>query len=139
LYIVEDTLQARNIKILSVIENDDKVLMYQNEMMQVILNIIKNAEDNFLENRVQNPQIFIITKKKEGKFVISISDNGGGITPDVLPKIFDPYFSTKDEKNGTGLGLYMSKIMVEEHNNGKLSVENIADGVCFSIELSAEV
>ena len=139
LYIIENALKAKNIKLLSVIENDDEVLMYQNEMMQVILNIMKNAEDNFLEKKVKNPQIFIITKKEEGKFIISIKDNGGGIASDILPKIFDPYFSTKDEKNGTGLGLYMSKIMVEEHNNGKLSVENIDNGVCFSIELKEKI
>jgi len=139
LYIVEDALRAKNIKLLSVIENDEEVLMYQNEMMQVILNIMKNAEDNFLEKKVKNPQIFIITKKEEGKFIISITDNGGGIASDILPKIFDPYFSTKDEKNGTGLGLYMSKIMVEEHNNGKLSVENVDNGVCFSIELKEKI
>jgi len=138
LYIVENALKAKNIKLLSVIENDDEVLMYQNEMMQVILNIVKNAEDNFLEKRVENPQIFIITKKEQERFIISITDNGGGIASDILPKIFDPYFSTKDEKNGTGLGLYMSKIMVEEHNNGKLNVKNIDNGVCFSIELRVE-
>ena len=138
LYIVEDSLKAKNIKLLNVIENDEKVLMYQNEMMQVVLNIFKNAEDNFLEKKIEKPQIFIITKKKERKFIISITDNGGGIPSDIMPNIFDPYFSTKDEKNGTGLGLYMSKIMVEEHNNGKLSVENIANGVCFTIELGLE-
>ena len=133
--IVEDTLRAKNIKLLSVIENDDDILMYQNEMMQVILNIIKNSEDNFLEKKIESPQIFVMTKEEGSTRTISIMDNGGGISPEVLPKIFDPYFSTKDEKNGTGLGLYMSKIMVEEHNNGKLYVENVDNGVCFKIEL----
>ncbi|MEA1916588.1 MAG: HAMP domain-containing sensor histidine kinase [Campylobacterota bacterium] len=74
-------------------------------------------------------------QKAESNFIISISDNGGGIKEDIIEKIFDPYFSTKDEKNGTGLGLYMSKMIIEEHNSGTLHVENISGGVCFKISL----
>ena len=139
LHIVENSLNAKNIKVFSTIKSDEKVLMYQNEMMQVILNILKNAEDNFVEKKIQNPTILIETKKEKEELVISITDNGGGIKPEILSKIFDPYFSTKDEKNGTGLGLYMSKIMVEEHNQGKLNVFNVTDGVCFEISLRCNV
>ncbi|MEA2099581.1 MAG: HAMP domain-containing sensor histidine kinase [Campylobacterota bacterium] len=104
-------------------------------MMQVILNILKNAQDNFKEKRIKNPQIRIITDRDR----ISIYDNGGGIPIDIKEKIFDPYFSTKDEKNGTGLGLYMSKIIVEEHHNGDIYAENIDGGVCFIIELNNKI
>ena len=135
LHIVENSLNAKNIKVFSTIKSDEKVLMYQNEMMQVILNILKNAEDNFIEKKIQNPTIWIETEEKKEELIISITDNGGGIKPEILPKIFDPYFSTKDEKNGTGLGLYMSKIMVEEHNQGKLNVFNVTGGICFEIYL----
>ena len=118
----------------NVIENyfcEDKLEIYTNEMIQVVLNILKNAQDNFLEKDIKEPYIKISTNDK----VLSICDNGGGIPDDIIDKIFDPYFSTKDEKNGTGLGLYMSKMIVEEHHNAKLEVENTDGGVCFKVEL----
>ena len=99
-------------------------------MMQVIINILKNAQDNFKEKEIKNPYIKISTEHRS----IRICDNGGGIPKPILNKIFDPYFSTKNEKNGTGLGLYMSKIIVEDHHKGNLHVSNTKDGVCFKIE-----
>jgi signal transduction histidine kinase len=71
----------------------------------------------------------------DGSFV-RIADNGGGIDPVIMERIFEPYFSTKKSKNGTGLGMYMAKMIVEEHHKGKLRVANLQDGVCFTIELS---
>jgi len=124
-----------------------KVKLYTSEMMQVILNIFKNSQDNFKEkalkdgasHKIKNPKITISCKcTSDDKIILDICDNGGGIDEDILPKIFDPYFSTKDEKNGTGLGLYMSKTIVEEHHNGKLQVSNRDDGVCFTIELNED-
>jgi len=133
--IVESSLISKNIEVTYFFECDDKVLMYQNELMQVILNILKNSEDNFIEKKIQNPSIKIKAFKKDNNCIISISDNGGGVSSEVLLKIFDPYFSTKDAKNGTGLGLYMSKIIVQEHHNGTLSAQNSKDGVEFKIIL----
>ena len=111
------------------------ILMHNNEIMQVIMNLLKNAEDNFLENNVKNPPIYIESSKVDDKIIIDIKDNGGGIPKFLQEKIFEPYFSTKTEKNGTGLGLYMCKIIIEDHHNGKLNVFNKDDGACFSIEL----
>ncbi|MCD6190274.1 MAG: HAMP domain-containing histidine kinase, partial [Sulfurimonas sp.] len=99
----------------------------------IILNIIKNSEDNFIEKGTKDPKIRIETKIMPSHYEITISDNGGGISPHIIDNIFEPYFSTKDEKNGSGLGLYMSKMMIEEHSGGLLQVENIKDGVAFSI------
>ena len=135
LQIVESAINAKGIAISKEYKCDENILLFHNEMTQVILNILKNAEDNFLEKKTKNPKIEITTYKTEDRCFINISDNGGGIREDILPNIFDPYFSTKNEKNGTGLGLYMSKIMIEEHNDGKLLVKNTEDGARFTIEL----
>ena len=135
LQIIESSLLNNNIEIIKDFQIDDELSLYQNEMTQVILNILKNSEDNFLEKNILNPKITISTQEEHGTYIISISDNGGGIPEDILPNIFNPYFSTKDEKNGTGLGLYMSKTMIEKHHGGKLRVYNTEDGVIFKIIL----
>jgi signal transduction histidine kinase/ABC-type nitrate/sulfonate/bicarbonate transport system substrate-binding protein len=135
LLIVDSSLQKNSININLNIDEDDEVEIFQNEILQVILNIIKNAEDNFIEKNSEYRQIDITTQCTNEHCYIKIEDNGGGIEEDIIPNIFDPYFSTKDEKNGTGLGLYMSKIIVEDHNNGELSVKNSQNGACFQIKL----
>jgi PAS domain S-box-containing protein len=112
----------------------EEMEMHDSEMMQVILNIFKNAQDNFKEKQIKNPIITITTFEK----TLSICDNGSGIPNEIIEKIFDPYFSTKSEKNGTGLGLYMSKIIIEEHHKGTLDAINVDDGVCFKINLTKE-
>ena len=133
LSIINSSLINDNIKILQDFNPKEEIELYDSEMMQVILNILKNAQDNFKEKDIKEPYIKITTKNK----TISISDNAGGISEDIIGKIFDPYFSTKDEKNGTGLGLYMSKIIIEEHHKGKLLVSNRDGGACFKIELDS--
>jgi len=136
--IVEESMKSKNITISIDFNIDKKVTIYQNEMMQVFLNILKNSEDSLVENMSRNAQIKIETKEVGKYYLISISDNGMEIPDEVLVKIFDPYFSTKDKKNGTGLGLYMSKIIVQEHNAGILKAFNIEGGVCFEIYLEKE-
>jgi len=108
---------------------------YQNELMQVILNILNNAHGNFKEKEIKNPRISLFVKEEASHISIKICDNGGGIPDAIIEKIFDPYFSTKDEKNGTGLGLYMSKTIIEQHHHGELSAYNKEEGACFSIKL----
>jgi len=138
LSIVEVKMSNNNIDIIKDYQIDKNINIYSNEMMQVVLNILKNAEDNFDEKEIEDKKIIIITKESEEFYIIEIKDNGGGISKDILDKIFDPYFTTKDSKNGTGLGLYMSKTIIEEHNGGVLSVENIDNGVSFKIKLKKE-
>jgi signal transduction histidine kinase len=112
--------------------------IYKNELIQVVLNILKNASDNFEEKEHDNPTLTISTYSSPEAVVMAICDNGGGIDATIINQIFDPYFSTKMQKNGTGLGLYMSKNIVEGHHGGRLSVENCENGVCFKIELERE-
>jgi len=82
--------------------SDTQIEIYKNELIQVVLNILKNAEDNFRERQVKDAKIDISTYKEKDAYLIKICDNGGGIDNKILPKIFDSYFSTKDDKNGTG-------------------------------------
>ena len=137
LKIVENAMSNKGIEISTKFDSEIDIYMYQNELMQVILNILKNSEDNFVEQKIKNPKINIETYFQDSNYFIAIQDNGGGIPKSIRCKIFDPYFSTKNEKNGTGLGLYMSKIMIEEHHNGFLSVENQNGGAYFLIQIQA--
>lgn len=111
-----------------------ELLTYTSEVTQVILNILKNAEDIFKERETKNRQISIVIRLSNGMQYLEIEDNAGGIDETVLPHIFEPYFSTKNEKNGTGLGLYMSKTIIEEHCGGKISAINGVSGAKFIIE-----
>lgn len=131
LKIIRSSIDVDNITIIEEYKDEKLLAMYDNEMMQVILNILKNAQDNFKEKNILNPEIQITSSANN----LFICDNGGGIPDEILVKIFDPYFSTKSEKNGTGLGLYMSKTIIEEHHNGSLSVKNQNNGVSFKIKL----
>jgi two-component system C4-dicarboxylate transport sensor histidine kinase DctB len=135
LSVIKEELKSKDIDIILDFKIDCNSHMFTNEIMQVVLNILKNSEDNFLEKNIKSPKIKIEIFDENDYNIIAISDNGGGIKDTIIDKIFDPYFSTKDEKNGTGLGLYMSKIIVEEHNHGKFEVKNIENGVCFYIKL----
>lgn len=135
LHIVQASLESKEIAIEVDIESHDEILMYQNEFMQVILNLIKNAEDVLVHNKVKEPKIQIKIYKENHYYIFELLDNGGGISDAIKDKIFNPYFSTKVEKDGTGLGLYMSKVMIEEHHDGILEVCNKDDGACFKIKL----
>jgi len=134
LSIIEHSLESNKITLTQNITEVEEFVTYENELKQVLLNLIKNAEDILLEKEIQNANIKIEVNKRE----LSVSDNGGGVPKDLLEKIFDPYFSTKIQKDGTGLGLYMSKMIVEDHCKGKLRVENTHEGAKFTITLGEE-
>jgi len=139
LKIIEYSLITSNIDLIKNFTSKEKIKIFDGELMQVILNIFKNAQDNFKLKDISQAKIWIQTRDTKNGIVVSICDNGGGIDDKIIEKIFDPYFSTKGQKNGTGLGLYMSKIIVEDNHNGKLSAVNGDKGVCFIIELPSKV
>lgn len=108
------------------INHDHSIILtsYENELKQALINIINNAKDAFIEQKVENPKLRI-SVKQGGEFIyINIADNAGGISPSIIDQIFLPYFSTKSKKNGTGLGLHMAKTIIEHHIEGTLSVTN---------------
>ena len=105
------------------------------EFSQVILNLLNNAKDQLVERGTAEPAVFIECHCEAGRNVIKIRDNAGGIPQAILDKIFDPYFTTKLQSQGTGLGLYMSKMIIENIMGGKLLVHNAPEGAEFSIEL----
>ena len=133
--VVGKSLENHEIEVVTNFKNGRKIETYSRELMQVFINIIKNAKEALVDNNIKNRKIIIYIKDTTGKVEIKICDNAGGVSEDIINKIFNPYFSTKDEKSGTGLGLYMSKTIVEKHLNGTISVLNENGGACFKIEL----
>ncbi|GEM_PF-1030242 len=115
-----------------------RVTGYANELIQVLINLMHNAKDVILE-RIQTcdpaipREIVLNVAREENEVCICVQDHAGGVDSAIIESIFDPYFSTKTEKNGTGLGLYMSKIIIEKHMSGTISVENRDHGACFMI------
>ena len=135
LEIIGKTLEINGITLNVQTYENEPVFTYANEVTQVILNILKNAEDVLKERKTEEPHIDIRIQKEEEWETILIEDNAGGISPEILEHIFEPYFSTKSEKNGSGLGLYMSKIIIEEHCKGEMLVKNGTMGAQFIIKL----
>ncbi len=133
--IVKDSLKAHDIALESSNESNEEVVAYSRELMQVFINIINNAQDALLAAKTKGAVIAIRVYDDEQYVNTEICDNGSGIDEAVLPKIFDPYFSTKDEKTGTGLGLYMSKMIIAEHLHGIIEARNTGNGACLTVRL----
>ena len=133
--LMQKTLEAKAIEIEIKLECNEHHEIYKNEFVQVMLNLIKNAYDVLVDNNIQNPKITILSFCDKKNLTIEVYDNGGGVDEKIIETLFEPYVSTKDTKNATGLGLYMSKMIIEEHHSGILSVLNREKGACFIIKL----
>jgi len=133
--IIGKTIKNQNIELNLNMEKDILIFGYKNELEQVLLNILSNAKEALIETKRKNPYIGIRAKKEKNRYSICIDDNGGGINIKPIEKIFEPYISTKANANGTGIGLYMSKIIIEKNMNGRLKVQNTRYGARFSIIL----
>ncbi len=136
--IIKDTLSSHHIAYQASYDSDSKVDAYPRELMQVFVNIITNAKDSLVAAHLDQPSIKVNVYEDEHHVITDISDNGNGIDPEILSKVFDPYFTTKEKQTGTGLGLYMSKMIIEEHLHGKIEAFNTDDGACFRVKLSKE-
>ncbi len=108
---------------------------YMNEYMQVLISILTNAKDILADREVKDAYIQMDLSEADGSIILKISDNAGGIDHETIHRIFDPYFTTKHKSMGTGLGLYISKMIIEKNMNGILSAENSKEGATFSISM----
>ena len=131
--IIDATLKNFGIELNVDVINDKKVYGYPTEFAQVILNLLSNAKDVLVEKEIKNPRIDIRIDSKGVLSTITIKDNAGGIHEKNQELIFDPYYSTKDSSKGTGLGLYISKLIIERNMGGELSVHNDEEGAVFKI------
>ncbi|WP_255317171.1 ATP-binding protein [Candidatus Magnetobacterium casense] len=120
-------------------ETNINVTGYPNEFKHVILNLVNNARDAIVSRNINDPEtkkeINIDISGEGAKTIVSIRDSGGGIPDDIIGRIFEPYFTTKPSEQGTGIGLYMSKTIIETNMNWKLTVRNTDNGAEFRIEI----
>lgn len=110
-----------------------KINGFKNEFEQAVLNILNNSKDALIERKIEDKKIIIKTEIKNNEYIISFIDNATGINDKILPKIFEPYFTTKEEGKGTGIGLYMVKTIIEKNMKGKIEAFNYRNGLCVNI------
>lgn len=133
--LIKPLLEQSKIKISIHVENNQELFVLKNEIIHVLLNILKNAQDKFLNSSSKNKSIIINSKVEKNSIIIEIIDNGEPIPDELLNNIFEPYFSTKKSSIGTGIGLYMSRIIIEKHHRGRIEANNCENGVRLRIQL----
>ncbi len=130
---VESSFQNHKVTVDFEKEEDCQIEGYENEYSQVLMNLLINAKDALVENRKENRQIHIRLNRRTSRSCLEVQDNAGGIAPNIQKKIFEPYFTTKTNQNGTGLGLYICKTIVERNMSGYIDIRNNDDGAVFTI------
>ena len=133
--LVEDGFKNHRIRVDFHANANPAIIGFPNEYSQVLLNILMNARDALLDRKPENARITVTISTEGGKAVVTIADNAGGIAADAIGKIFEPYFTTKGPDKGTGVGLFMSKTIIEKNMNGKLTARNTGEGAEFRIEV----
>ncbi len=126
LHLVHGSVKSHNLNIILDLAAHIEIDGYENELTQCLINIFNNAKDALIEKNIKNKLLFITTKAINSKAVISIKDNAGGIPIDILPKIFEPYFTTKHQSQGTGLGLHMTYNLIVDGMSGTIEVTNVS-------------
>ncbi len=135
LILIEDSFKSQLIGIELVAKGDPVIHGFRNEFAQVVLNILNNARDVLMEREIKDPKVTITIGSENDRAVVIIADNAGGIPEEIMGKIFDPYFTTKGPQAGTGVGLFMSKTIIDKNLGGSLTAQNIAAGAEFRIEV----
>lgn len=124
LAIVEVLFEDSNINIITNLDDEIELYTYENEFLQVLLTLFTNAKDA-LDDKIHDRYIFITTEQNDGEFILKIKDNAGGVPLDIMDKIFEPYFTTKHQSQGTGIGLFICNEIIVKHMKGKIGVKNI--------------
>lgn len=139
LSIIGKSLENNGIELSLFFGESALVEIYRRELIQVLINVINNAKEAMNEHCKEKKLLSISTEEVSDAVIIRICDNGGGIDEKIIHRIFEPYFSTKDKQTGTGLGLFMSKTIMEKHLNGRIeALKNGADGTCFVLSIYKE-
>lgn len=138
LSLIDHTIKSQGIQFETNVIHDAVIYTYRNEILQVLIALLKNSVDMFEENKTPDAKIIITIDHDEKECFISVYDNAGGIPKDIINKLFVPYFTTKSKNAGTGLGLYMSKLIIHDHCNGKITVSSQANETIFTILLPYE-
>lgn len=131
--VIEPTLQSKGIRLMVHTDGDTSFTCLKNELSQVLLNIIANGMEAIENSKIEDGEVSVSVESDESEVTIIIDDNAGGIPQNIMDRIFEPYFTTKAKSNGTGIGLYMSKTIIEEHMHGRLEVDNTFSGASFKI------
>jgi len=133
--IINNAITNNSIDIELKIDANSEYYGLEDELQQVLIILLNNAKDALIEKKIANPKITIAVQKFEELYSIVICDNAGGIKEELVDKIFEPYFTTKHKTQGTGLGLYISKLIIEDNMFGTINLRNSVKGACFIIEL----
>jgi len=137
--IIKGTLCSNFTQVEINVDKDLKAIGYPMELQQVLVIILSNANDALMIRKIPDPKILIDIKDENNTYIISISDNAGGINIERLERVFEPYYTTKHKSQGRGVGLYMAKMIIEDGMKGKLTLKNNEKGVCFSIQILKEI
>jgi PAS domain S-box-containing protein len=135
--LLKDEMINHQIELTVLNEYDFSIKGFENEFKHVIINLINNAKDAFISNKISNRKILIKSVELKDKYQIVITDNAGGISSDIIDNIFDFGFTTKSGSNGTGVGLCMSKKILNKHN-ADIKVNSENKKTTFTIEFENE-
>lgn len=127
------SIKSYHIKLHKKVKCNSIIYGYEREFAQVMLNLISNAKDILNQRKIENPRIDVVVDVQGKDVIVTVEDNAGGVEEEHLDLIFEPYFTTKESSKGTGLGLYMAKMIIEKNMNGELTVENSENGALFKV------